>query len=107
MPDPRNVLQSKFRLRHRFSNFGNVISKMVVRGFRCHPHTIIDIQSPITAFCGLNGVGKSTLIELAACAYKNSNGQRFNISNFFAVGQLDPAPFSTNAYVEYHFDMPE
>ncbi len=80
---------------------------MVVRGFRCHPHTIIDIQSPITAFCGLNGVGKSTLIELAACAYKNPNGQRFNISRFFAVGQLDPAPFSANASVQYHFDIPE
>ena len=65
MTDPRNILQDKFAESDRFSNFGNVLTQMDIQGFRCHQNTVIDIRCPITAFCGLNGTGKSTILQLA------------------------------------------
>ena len=73
---------------------------IVVTGFRCHEQTVVDIRSPITAFCGLNGTGKTTLLQLAACAYKNSTAS-YKISDFFAVGVLDPTPFTETAGVVF------
>ena len=100
MADPRHKLQAQFEPQHRFSTFGNVIMHMVVTGFRCHEQTVVDIRSPITAFCGLNGTGKTTLLQLAACAYKNGTAS-YKISDFFAVGVLDPTPFTETASVAF------
>jgi len=105
MSDSRNRLQSMFLESTRFDNFGNLIMRMHVRGFRCHQNTLIDIQSPITAFCGLNGTGKSTLLQLAAAAYRNpdQNQKCYYIRDFLVVGTLDPSPFTTNASIEFRF----
>ncbi len=105
MSDPRNILQAKFEERHRYANFGDILMRMHVRGFRCHSNTFIDIQSPITAICGLNGTGKSTLLQLAAAAYKkpSTDTMYYNISDFFVIGTLDPHPFSNDATIEYRF----
>lgn len=103
MADPRDILQRKFEPRDRFTNFGNVITKISIAGFRGHANTIIDIRSPITALCGLNGCGKSTVAELAAAAYRPAIGVPFQISTFFAVGPLDPAPFTSTAVVKYSY----
>jgi predicted ATPase len=86
---------------NRYSNFGDVLMRMRVQGFRCHSDTIVEIESPITAFCGLNGTGKSTLLQLAAAAYKSQNP--YYIKDFMVVGTLDPNPFTDNAAVEYGF----
>ena len=54
-------------------------------GVRCHTNTLIEVQSPITAFCGLNGTGKSTLLQLAAVAYRGAvgvAGGRYHIASF-------------------------
>lgn len=105
MSDPRNQLQRMFENRNRYRTFGDVITRMHVQGFRCHQDTIIDVESPITAFCGLNGTGKSTLLQLASAAYKSPTTQAkpYYIKDFIVVGTLDPHPFRDDASVEYRF----
>lgn len=105
MSDPRNQLQGMFDISNRYDTFGDVLTRMHVKGFRCHQDTIIDVESPITAFCGLNGTGKSTLLQLASAAYKSPITQTkpYYIKDFIVVGTLDPHPFKDDASVEYRF----
>lgn len=99
MSDPRNTLQSLFQEQSRHSNFGEVLMQLHIRGFRCHKNTIVDVQSPITAFCGRNGTGKSTLLQLLAVSHApvDRDLKPFFIRDFFLVGSLDPAPFTPDA----------
>lgn len=107
MTDQRNKLQSLFQPNSRYDNFGEAIIRMHVSGFRCHSNTVIDIESPITAFCGLNGTGKSTLLQLAAVAYKNTRGYpRLYVMNFIIAGKLDSNPFTRNASVKFDYLQP-
>ncbi|MGO9022455.1 MAG: ATP-dependent nuclease [Syntrophobacteraceae bacterium] len=105
MSDQRNVLQSLFKAENRFANFGSALIKLVIRGFRCHASTVIDVDSPIIAFCGLNGTGKSTILQLAAAAYRSNTrgGKRYYIKDFVVAGTLDPSPFSPDASVSYSY----
>jgi predicted ATPase len=96
MADPRTQLAKKFDEANRYATFGNVLSRLEVRGFRGHANTTLEFRSPITAICGANGTGKTTLLQLAACAYREGGGG-FRVSDFFAVGPLDPAPFEPKA----------
>lgn len=107
MSDLRPTLQAKFAIEHRFENFGAMLMQMHVKGFRCHANTLIEIGSPISAFCGLNGTGKSTLLQLAAASCRRPDSQwewqTYYIKDFLAAGKLDPNPFSDVASVEYKF----
>ena len=105
MSDPRNRLQSMFEVASRHANFADCLVSMRVRGFRCHSDTVIEAQSPITAFCGLNGTGKSTLLQLAAAAYRRPNGEpgRYYITSFIVAGTLDPAPYAPGATAEFGY----
>lgn len=105
MTDPRNRLQTMFNNGNRFPNFGNTLMRMHIKGFRCHTNTLIEINSPITAFCGLNGTGKSTLLQLAAAAYipEITEARKYYIRDFLVVGTLDPGPFANDASVEYKY----
>lgn len=105
MADPRNTLQQLFAKGSRFENFGEVLVLLHVQGFRCHSNTLIEVESPITAFSGLNGTGKSTLLQLGAAAYRNSLGAggRYHISSFIVSGTLDPHPYTDAASVEFGY----
>ena len=104
MTDPRIKLRSLFEENNRFANFGPVLSGMHVQGFRCHTSTHIDFDSPITALCGYNGTGKSTLLQLAASAYRPPNGaKRFYIRDFIVSGKLDTNPLTPTASVRYEY----
>lgn len=105
MSDPRTKLQALFEEPHRFANYGEVLIRLHVRGFRCHANTAVDVMSPITAFCGLNGTGKSTLLQLAAACYRapDATTQTYYIKDFLVVSTLDPAPFAEEATVEARF----
>lgn len=96
MTDPKNSLQSKFEPRHRYANFGNVLTHLNVQGFRLHSGSNLEFRSPITAFCGPNGTGKTTLLQLAACSYRQG-AKGFHLRDFFALGDLDPTPFKADA----------
>ena len=109
MSDPRNKLQKMFEAANRHSNFGDCLFSLHVRGFRCHSDTAIEVQSPITAFCGLNGTGKSTLLQLAACAYRHRGGGpgRYYVASFIVTGTLDPAPYAADATAEFGYWQPD
>ncbi len=102
MSNPRNTLQAMFADAGRYSNFGDMLMRIHIQGFRCHMNTVIEIDSPITAFCGLNGTGKSTILQIAAAAYTEDNS-RYYIKDFLVVGTLDPNPFRSDASVEFKF----
>ncbi len=108
MSDSRNKLQEMFKETNRYPNFGPALMTMHVQGFRCHESTLIEVESPITAFCGLNGTGKSTLLQLAAVAYNKATGENYEspkyyIRDFIVTGTLDPTPFHPNASVRYGY----
>ncbi len=88
---------------NRFPNFGEVITELKINGIRCHSSTVIPITSPIVAFCGLNGTGKSTILQLAAAAYRPPASAAYSISDFMVVSALDPQPFKDTASVEFRF----
>lgn len=97
-------LQAKFEPRFRFNNFGSIIVEMHVKGFRCHVDTTITFDSPITAFTGLNGTGKTTLVQLAATAYKGAlRTGSYSISDFMVRSKLDPQPYQPEASLNFSF----
>lgn len=108
MSDQRNKLQNLFRPESRHANFGEVLSSVLVHGFRCHTNTSIEFESPIVAFCGPNGTGKSTLLQILASAYNavEETPERYYIKDFIVTGTLDPAPFQQDAFVEYNYWQP-
>jgi predicted ATPase len=104
---PQEILQWKYQEKDRYQHFGNIITRMLVNGFRCHQATEIDIRSAVTAFCGLNGTGKSTLIQLAATAYINTCGKSFWIKDFFVKNpKLDKGVFTADTFVRFDYCQP-
>jgi predicted ATPase len=108
MADPKKELQKLFSKKTRYANFGAAIASIKVKGFRGVSDLTVNIESPITAISGLNGTGKSTIAQLATCAYKKPTTEakeykRQNISNYFPVSKADPKPFSDDASVEYKY----
>lgn len=108
MPDPRRVLQASFDPTKCFGTYGDALLQMHIKGFRTHKDTLLTIESPITAFCGVNGTGKSTVLQLAASAYQPDTGRRFYVSTFILAGSLDRKPFEDDASVEFTYaDAPQ
>ena len=106
MADSKKELQGLFGDANRHANFGEAVMRIHVQGFRCHPNTRVEVQSPITAFCGLNGTGKSTLLQLASAAYNGEyRGARFYIKQFIIRGTLDQNPIQNGATVVYEYQQ--
>lgn len=108
MTDKKRELQKLFSKKSRYANFGATIASLKIKGFRGLSDLALNIESPITAISGLNGTGKSTIAQLATCAYKKpvteaKEYKRQNISNYFPVSKADPKPFSDDASVEYKY----
>ncbi|MBE7491680.1 MAG: AAA family ATPase [Planctomycetes bacterium] len=101
MADPRKELQADFAASTRFERYGEVLMRMRIQGFRNHTDTTISIESPILALCGVNGTGKSTVLQLAASAYKCK--ERYYVSTFILVGGLPQKPFRDDASVEFFY----
>lgn len=55
---------------------------------------------PVVAVVGENGIGKSTFLKAAVCAYENRNAKNFYPSNMFVSTQWD-AEAMTGASIEY------
>ncbi len=106
MPDPRYELQATFEPSRRYEAYGDALLRMHIKGFRNHVNTILDIESPVTAFCGVNGSGKSTILQLAASAYQASVGTRYYVSTFILAGSLDTRPFRDDASVDFSYAEP-
>lgn len=107
MTDIRKQLLAKFQKQNIYSNFGAVIKTMTINGFRGLTDVKINFEYPITAISGTNGSGKSTIVQLAVCAYKqpqtDKKYKRHYVKDFFPVSQLDPNPFVHNANVIFQY----
>jgi predicted ATPase len=107
-----NKLQSKFARPNRYANFGAVINRIDITGFRGIDASI-EFASPVTVLTGLNGAGKSTIGQLALCAYKMPStaklAKRYYVRDFFPFSAADPTPFTNTAATKYHYqtDKPE
>ncbi|GAA4012836.1 hypothetical protein GCM10022247_39310 [Allokutzneria multivorans] len=104
--DERKRLVAKFSPAHRYQNFGAALQSIEISGFRGIDDLRIQIKAPIVAFCGLNGTGKSTIAQLACCAYKKPSTaalKRYYVKDFFPVSVADPNPFATAARVVYTY----
>ncbi|MDI6773220.1 MAG: AAA family ATPase, partial [bacterium] len=116
MTDPAMQIRAKFDPRTRYANFGAVIRQMRIMGFRGITDLTIGFDAPICALSGLNGSGKSTVGQLATCAYKKPSTavkyKRYYVKDFFPVSVADPSPFNPDARIEYFYetnqpDMPQ
>jgi len=103
MPDPRHELQATFVPSRRHEVYGDALLRIHIRGFRNHANTALPIESPITALCGVNGTGKSTVLQLAASAYQALIDPRYYVSSFILAGNLDSKPFADDASVEFTY----
>jgi len=103
--DPVKQLRAKFDEKNRYANFGPVIRKMRICGFRGITDLIVGFDSPICALSGLNGSGKSTVGQLSVCAYKKPSTsvdyRRYYVKEFFPVSVADQNPFDANERAEY------
>lgn len=106
MADPRNELQATFDTGRRYESYGDALLRMHIKGFRNHVSTVVNIESPVTAFCGVNGSGKSTVLHLAASAYQAPAGSRYYVSTFILAGSLDTKPFRDDACVDFTYAAP-
>lgn len=98
-------LSSQWESQNRYSNFGPVLCKYTIKGFRGITDLTLDLEFPITALSGLNGTGKSTFCQLASCGYRKSENsdKRFYVRDFFPVSPADPAPFTHDASIIYMY----
>jgi predicted ATPase len=103
--DTRKSLAAKFRAETRFANFGPVLERVNVSGFRGISDLELPIESPVVAISGLNGTGKSTVAQLLVCAYRGDPAiaPRHYVKDYFPVSVLDPQPFTDGARVMYEY----
>jgi predicted ATPase len=101
-------LKAKYRPDDRYANFGPLITSMEVHGFRGVRSLPLTFESSVTALSGLNGTGKSTIAQLATCAYRKEVGaaaNRFYVADYFPVSPADPEPFKNDARVIYTYGV--
>lgn len=87
-----------------YPTFGPMLLGMRVQGFRGVADLTLEFKSPVTAISGLNGTGKSTVVQLAAAAFRQPTDHpwnRYYVAYFFPVSVADPKPFTTGAQVQY------
>lgn len=109
MSDPGQKLKSKYAPPNRYANFGAALTQMHIEGFRGLHDLTVKFPFPILAFSGLNGSGKSTIAQLAVCAYRqpltSEHYKRYYIKDFFPVSVADPTPFTPSARIQYSYQM--
>lgn len=108
MADIKKKLASKYQETNRYKNFGSCLRHIEINGFRGIDEIDLSLDYPVTAISGLNGAGKSTIGQLAICAYRKPTTavhyKRQYIKDFFPVSVADPAPFKNDANVIFHYE---
>ena len=102
--DRRRHLAGKYKPASRFQSFGPILERIAIMGFRGVASLDLEIRSPVIALSGLNGTGKSTIAQLAACAYRApANFSRHYVKDYFPVSVVDPQPFADDARVLFEY----
>jgi len=108
MGDLRNKLKAKYKVGNRYSNYGPCLRSIYIDGFRGIDKLDIELEFPVTAISGLNGAGKSTIGQLAVCAYKkpstSESYKRQYVKDFFPISPADPTPIRPDAKVIYYYE---
>jgi predicted ATPase len=107
MADVRKELLNKFK-QNIYRNFGPLIKRVQINGIRGLSNFNFEINFPVTAISGTNGSGKSTIGQVAICAYRSPStdkkSKRKYIKDFFPQSEnLDPNPFTDNANIIYTY----
>ncbi len=106
-------LKNMYYGKNRFENFGDVLLLMEAHGIRGMSANI-SFDFPITVITGKNGSGKSTLGQLALCCYRykipgessHNTKNYYSLGNFFIKSNLDPEPYTSDAYLKYSYIAP-
>lgn len=108
MADIRKKIGAKYQESNRYRNFGSCLRHIEINGFRGIDGVDLSLDFPVTAISGLNGAGKSTIGQLAICAYRKPTTalqyKRLYVKDFFPVSVADPRPFRDNANVIFHYE---
>lgn len=108
MADLKKKLAAKYQEANRYKNFGSCLRHMEINGFRGIEGVDLSLDYPVTAISGLNGAGKSTIGQLAICAYRKPTTavhyKRQYVKDFFPVSVADPTPFKPDANVIFHYE---
>lgn len=89
--------------------FGNALKKVRVAGIR-GINAEIEFGWPVVAVAGVNGTGKTTLLQIASAAYSRAQGGRYYKLGEWIRNELhgDTPPVSANARVAFSFlDTPD
>lgn len=105
-------LQALYLPEHRYANFGNILLSIETHGIR-GLDAEINCEFPITVIVGKNGSGKSTLAQLVLCCYRYAppgagavqydTKNYYSLGNFFIKSNLDPEPYTPDAYLKYTY----
>lgn len=108
MSDTTKKLASKYQESNRYKNFGSCLRHFEINGFRGIESVNLSLDFPVTAISGLNGAGKSTVGQLAMCAYRRPTTavhyKRQYVKDFFPVSIADPSPFKLDANVIFYYE---
>lgn len=108
MTDIKRKLAEKYQETNRYRNFGSCLRQIKINGFRGIEDVDLCLDYPVTAISGLNGAGKSTIGQLAICAYRKPTTavhyKRQYVKDFFPVSVADPTPFRADANVIFHYE---
>lgn len=100
MDKKAETLLSMYQTERIYENFGDAIRKLAIKGMK-GTNCEITFDFPITAISGFNGAGKSTIAQIALCAYNSpSEEKRKYLKDFFVKTLLDKRPYLEDASIE-------
>jgi predicted ATPase len=79
----------RIREQHLNGQWPQFLESVEISGLRGWTGQVVEFKFPIVAIVGENGTGKSTVLKVAACAYKNESGASYYPSTFFMETQWD------------------
>ena len=99
MDKKAETLLSMYQTERIYENFGDAIRKLAIKGMK-GTNCEITFDFPITAISGFYGAGKSTIAQIALCAYNSpSEEKRKYLKDFFVKTLLDKRPYLEDASI--------
>lgn len=98
-------LQELYRAyNHGNGNWNSFLKSIKITNIHGWEGQEIEFRFPIVAIVGENGIGKSTFLKAAVCAYENKNGNTFYPSKMFMSTKWDKDGLD-GAIIEYQIKL--